>query len=140
MDTILKELQPFLKKTDEIPLILGGDLNIWSHLDWPEETREIHDGPVVNWWTTSMFENTGLIDSCREVLPNLIEYPGITWDQPGRKDEHRIDYIFYKGEKIKALKSIIKKENAGDKILINEETYMYPSDHGFVLSTFQINQ
>ena len=140
VDTILKGLQPFLEKTDKIPLILGGDFNIWSHLDWQEETKDLHQGLTVDWWTTSMYENAGLTDSYREVHPDAMKHPGITWDQPDKKDEHRIDYIFYKGEKIQAVQSVIKKENANDTFLINGKSFMYPSDHGFVLSTFQINQ
>lgn len=140
VDAILKGLQTFLKQTDEIPLILGGDFNIWSHLDWQEETREIHEGFVVNWWTTSMFENAGLIDSYREVHPNARDKPGITWDQPGKKDEHRIDYIFYKGEKLEAISSKIMKEPVNNTIEINGKEFMYPSDHGLVLTTFKLKQ
>ena len=140
VNTILKGLQPFLGKADEIPLILGGDFNIWSHLDWQEETKELHDGLTVDWWTTSMFEKAGLKDSYREVHPNAKKHPGITWDQPGKKDEHRIDYIFYKGEKLEAITSKILKRPVNDKIIINGKEFMYPSDHGLVFTKFKLKQ
>jgi len=136
---IVKGLDPFLEKAEETPVILGGDFNIWSHLDWQEETKDIHNGLTVDWWTTRMFEEAGLTDSYREVHPSALEYPGITWDQPGKKDEHRIDYIFYKGEKIQAIRSDIKKENAGDTIIMNGKSFIYPSDHGLVFTTFRLN-
>lgn len=139
VDKLVKGLDPFLEEAAETPVILGGDFNIWSHLDWQENTKDLHNGLTVDWWTIRMFEDAGLTDSYREVHPSALEYPGITWDQPGKKDEHRIDYIFYKGEKIQAVRSDIKKENAGDTILISGKSFMYPSDHGLVFTTFRLN-
>jgi hypothetical protein len=139
VNTILNGLEPFLQKTDEIPLIIGGDFNIWSHLDWQEETKELHNGSAIDWWTTSMFEKAGLIDSYREVHPNALEYPGITWDQPDKKDEHRIDYIFYKGEKLEPVESIIYKAPVNSNLIIHGNSFMYPSDHGLVFANFHIN-
>lgn len=138
VDTLLKGLQPFLEQSDEIPLIVGGDFNIWSHLDWQKETKELHDGLVIDWWTTSMLENAGLIDSYREVHSDAMEHPGITWDQPEKKDEHRIDYIFYKGNKLKTVDSKIIKEPVNNTITINDKEFMYPSDHGLVFTTFKL--
>ena len=138
VDTILKGLQPFLENTNEVPLILGGDFNIWSHLDWQEETKKLHDGMVVDWWTTSAFEKAGLKDAYREVHPNAKEHPGITWDQPGKKDEHRIDYIFYAGEKLETVSSKIMKQPANKTITINSKEFMYPSDHGLVFTRFKL--
>lgn len=137
VETLLKGLQTFLDQSDEIPLIVGGDFNIWSHLDWQEETKELHNGLTVDWWTTSMFEKAGLTDSFRELHPNALEHPGITWDQPDKKDEHRIDYIFYKGEKLKAVTSKVLKKPVNDTITINGKEFMYPSDHGLVFTKFE---
>ena len=136
VDLIIKGLQPFLEESNEIPVLLGGDFNIWSHLDWQKETKILHQGLIVDWWTTSMFAKAGLTDSYRDVHKDALNKPGITWDQPGKKDEHRIDYIFYKGEKIKAIQSDIKKENPNSILRINEKEFMYPSDHGLVFTTF----
>ena len=137
VDTLLKGLQPFLEQSDEIPLIVGGDFNIWSHLDWQEETKELHDGLTVDWWTTSAIQNKGLVDSYREVHPDAMNNPGITWDQPGKKDEHRIDYIFYKSEKIGTVASEIMKAQVNETISIRGKSFMYPSDHGLVFTKFE---
>ena len=36
---ILKEIKPYLKNADNVPVILLGDFNSGSHLDWIEETK-----------------------------------------------------------------------------------------------------
>lgn len=139
LDTILNGLQPYLDQSDEIPVIVGGDFNIWSHLDWQEDTKHQHKGYIVDWWTTSTIEKAGLIDSYRRVHPDAAEYPGITWDQPDRNDEHRIDYIFYKGKQLDAIRSLIMKAQPNDTLFINQKPFVYPSDHGFVLTKFKYN-
>jgi hypothetical protein len=136
---ILNGLKPYIESADETPIILGGDFNIWSHLDWQDNTKEIHQGKTVNWYTTTSFEKVGFIDSYREINPNPISHPGITWDQPQKKDEHRIDYIFYEGDKLKATKSIISKEHVNHYLKIKNDSILFPSDHGLVLTNFTIN-
>lgn len=139
LNTILKGLEPFIEKSQQTPLIVGGDFNIWSHLDWQEDTRSIHNDLVVDWWTTSTMEEKGFIDSYREVHPDTNEFPGITWDMAGKKDEHRIDYIFYQGDKLEAVESVIMKEPFNKDVIINDKSFMYPSDHGLVYTTYRIN-
>jgi exonuclease III len=139
LDTILKGLEPFIEKSKQFPLIVGGDFNIWSHLDWQEDTRLKHNGLEVDWWTSSTMAEKGFIDSYREVHPNPNEYPGITWDMADKKDEHRIDFIFYQGDKLEAVESIIIKEPFNNDVIINDKSFMYPSDHGLVYTTFRLN-
>ena len=85
-----------------------------------------------------ILEDLGLIDSYRKENPNPLTHPGITWDKKGRKDSHRIDYIFYKGKSIKSTKS--KSYNAffNEPITINGKEIIYPSDHGIVVTTFKL--
>ena len=52
-----------------------------------------------------IFEDVGYTDSFREKNPNPLKKPGITWDNKMRIDSHRIDYIFYMGKNLKAIKS-----------------------------------
>lgn len=51
IDAILKELQGFIAESDSIPIIMGGDFNSHSHLDWTEATKNHyhHGGAVVAW-------------------------------------------------------------------------------------------
>jgi exonuclease III len=104
---VLPYFEKYAKESDSIPIIVGGDMNSPSHLDWSEKTKNIHNGLVVPWYSTKVFEDLGFTDSFREKNPNPIKYPGITWDHKERDDSHRIDYIFYKGKKLKSTQSKI---------------------------------
>ncbi|WP_215224590.1 endonuclease/exonuclease/phosphatase family protein [Echinicola shivajiensis] len=136
--TILGYLQPYLQNTSELPLILGGDFNVWSHLDWTEKTKDIHGGKVVPWWTTRQFENAGLKDSFREINPDPKKYPGISWGMPHKKDDHRIDYLLYKSKRLKTISSEIHKVDYNQPLKFRGKTYNYPSDHGFVWAKYKL--
>lgn len=140
-EMILKVL-PYLKKyaleSDSIPMIFGGDMNTPSHLDWGEETKEMHNNLVVPWYATKVLEDIGLIDSYRKVNPNPVSHPGITWHTKGKRDAHRIDYIFYIGKFLSPVESKSYKVFFNEPILINNKEIMYPSDHGIVVTTFEI--
>lgn len=138
VQNILPYLKEYAKDTDSVPLIFGGDMNTPSHLDWAENTKTMHNNLVVPWQTTKELENLGLIDTYRMLNPNPLTHPGITWDTEGKVDEHRIDYIFYKGNKLKPIKSETYNAFLNTPITINGKTFLYPSDHGFLVTTFQI--
>lgn len=139
---MIQKVLPYIKKitqeTDSIPMVFGGDMNSPSHKDWGNKTKKIHNGMVVPWYATKVLEGMGLIDSYRKVNPNPITYPGITWHTKGKNNAHRIDYIFYKGQSIKAVKSDSYKAFFNEPLLINNKEIRYPSDHGFVVTTFKI--
>jgi len=139
VNTILSGLQQFMDNTDEVPVIVGGDFNIWSHRDWVESNKGIHNDLVVDWWTLAAFENIGLIDSYREKYPDPQHYPGISWGMPGIADDHRIDYILYKGSGLKVIDSQIRKVNFNEDVVIDGKCSMFPSDHGYVITHFSLN-
>lgn len=84
-----------------IPLLVGGDWNCPSHLDWTDEAalvfrfRRALALPV----STAMHD-AGFIDTFREAHPSPLATPGITWsplyrgthDEPGTAD--RIDRLY----------------------------------------------
>ena len=139
---MIQKVLPTIKKctsqSDSIPMIFGGDMNTPSHLDWNEETATMHNDLIVPWYATKVLDELGLIDSYREVNPDPITHPGITWDGKGKKDEHRIDYIFYKSPKLKAVKSESYNAFLDEPLLIKGKEIMYPSDHGIVVTTFEL--
>jgi exonuclease III len=139
---MLKKVLPYLKKytaeADRVPMVFGGDLNTPSHLDWGEGTKALHNGLVVPWYTTKILEDIGLMDTYRTLHPDPNTAPGITWHTKGKNDDHRIDYIFYKGSKISAIKSESYKVFLGEPFSINGRTIPYPSDHGFLVTTFEV--
>ena len=140
---MIKKVLPYFEKyadeSDLIPVIIGGDMNSPSHLDWSKKTKKIHNNLVVPWYSTKIFEDIGYADSFREKNPNPLKKPGITWDNKMRIDSHRIDYIFYKGKNLKAIKSDSYMSFFNEPIAINGKKIAYPSDHGIVVTEFKLN-
>uniref|UniRef100_A0AC35GDB7 Endonuclease/exonuclease/phosphatase domain-containing protein n=1 Tax=Panagrolaimus sp. PS1159 TaxID=55785 RepID=A0AC35GDB7_9BILA len=137
-----------VEKADEIPLIVSGDLNTPSHLDWIEENKDIHGGWVVQWPATYLLQTkTGLIDSFREIYPNPIKTPGITWstinqfsgsewDYTIPEPLDRIDYIFYKSKQLKPINTFIYAGNEKFQQIPNHSKNDYPSDHFSLITDF----
>lgn len=138
LQKVLPYFRQYAAETDGIPMIVGGDMNAPSHLDWGEETAKQHNGLVVPWYTTSVLEEMGLIDTYRAIHPDPLSHPGITWDQKDMNDEHRIDYIFYKGAQLKPVSSKAYKVFFNTPFRLEELEVMYPSDHGIVVTEFEL--
>lgn len=135
---VLPYLEKYAARTDSIPMIFAGDMNSLSHLDWAESTKDIHNGLLVPWYSTKVLADLGLVDSYRQMNRDPIASPGITWDSKGKKDEHRIDYIFYKGKKLRPTRSESFKTMLGEPMLIKSKMVQYPSDHGIVVTNFDL--
>ncbi|KAL3084519.1 hypothetical protein niasHS_009290 [Heterodera schachtii] len=101
----------------EVPLVLAGDFNGPSHLDWANETRHVHKNFVVKWPVTKyLSEKLGLIDSFRQLRPNVTAEPGYTWPCTGNvanEPSDRIDFIFYKCDRQQRMKPIQSFTYAG---------------------------
>lgn len=144
--TILNILKPMIAETDSIPVIIGGDFNSHSHLDWTEETKNMynHGGAVVNWTVSKEMEAAKFKDSFRELNPDPVKNIGTTWltdvdslETVSRFD--RIDYIYYQGKTIQAIESECYDNILGEMFLFKGKEFFYASDHGFVLTMFKID-
>lgn len=150
----------------DVPVILAGDLNEPSCLDWTEKQKDMfgHNGCVVPWQTSTYLLGEGYNDAYRVVHPDEVAYPGITWPTYNKKaklddlawaseadERDRIDYVYYKSSKKNALKAIDAKivgpagtvvcgegedETPTDDLVRYE---LWPSDHRGVLVTFELN-
>ena len=138
LQKVLPYLIKYTNETDSIPIIFGGDMNAPSYLDWGKETKEKHNGLIVPWYTTKVLSDIGFIDTYRTLHPDPLTNPGITWHTKGKNDDHRIDYIFYKGPQLKPIESISIKAFLGEPLLINGKEIVFPSDHGIVITTFEV--
>ena len=145
-------------------VILGGDFNEPSHLDWIRETKDLydHNGLIVPWTVPLMLDNSGFIDTYRTLHPDVLNYPGftfpadnslipaekLTWT-PKSDERDRIDYVFYHPHPAIRLKdavifgpqgSIVKSrrtaEKSKDKFLLPQG--VWPTDHKGLLVTFEI--
>jgi exonuclease III len=135
--TRLKEIKSILHSVDSLdkilnlPIIMGGDFNSGSHLDWVESTREYHYGKVVEWPVSKMMKERGFTDSFREAHPD----PTLTLDGTWGflSDDiisDRIDFIYYKGTNIKVTNSkIVQDDPPGG---------FFNSDHRAILSIFNL--
>ncbi|WP_190811167.1 endonuclease/exonuclease/phosphatase family protein [Flagellimonas sp. S3867] len=131
---IVKEITSYIKNSDKIPVIMAGDFNVGSHLDWTEYTKAIHNNKVVEWPVSKEMTDSGFLDSYRELHINPLLDPGFTWtpraatssDKYGLRD--RIDYIYYKGIGLNAIESKV----------IDYHPIMFPSDHAGVITTFRL--
>lgn len=147
--------------------IFGGDLNQPSHLDWTEATKNNyeHAGCVVPWPISTICYAGGIKDAFREIYPNPVTHPGVTWpvsNKDATKDTQwaaeaderdRIDFIYYyPDEKLAPTKAQIVGPSAMiSKSQIVEDTFvnkaeelipptnnLWPTDHRGLFVTFDV--
>lgn len=145
-------------------VILGGDFNEPSHLDWIRESKDLYDhhGLVIPWTVPLLLDNAGFIDTYRTLYPDVIKYPGftfpadnplvpvekLTWT-PKADERERIDYVFhYPHPSLKLKKAIIfgpegsisnskrVPSDSKDRFLLPQGTW--PTDHKGLLVTFSL--
>lgn len=116
------------------PIVLGGDFNSCSHLDWTKETAQagLHYGMEVDFPVSKIMLANDFVDSYREVKPNPIKNIGKTWSPIFNYcDDFRIDYIYHRGQNIKVIDSRVIDHYPN-------HNQMFPSDHAGVLTIFEI--
>ncbi len=127
-----KDTKPYLTD-DDTPIIIGGDFNSCSHLDWTQAAAPIHFGygPVPFPISQYMLDE-GFKDSFREINPDEVARPEGTFAVIyGQLQVSRIDFLYYKGKNIKAVSSKIVKTAP-------EIDDVWASDHAAVLTVFEI--
>lgn len=162
--TRVDQINAFLDavKEETSPVILMGDFNEPSHLDWtePASQRFDHNGVVINWPSTYALYQNGFTDAYRNYFPDEMTHPGITWPSfahgkgttswtPLSDERDRIDYIFYKGNGITTSDATLvgpKESYAFDKTVTTYtdndnfvgDTLEWPSDHKAVMVTLTL--
>lgn len=93
--------------TPDTDIILAGDFNSSSHLDWTDPS--IHYGYGNIKFPVSIYmRELGFKDSFREMNPDEVSRSEGTWAVTfGHLQHNRIDFIYYKGPHLKALHSKI---------------------------------
>lgn len=128
MRYIMWELQTLLKQKDKIPVIVAGETNTGSHLDWTARNKENRYGLVLDFPTSRIIEQSGFTDAYRHIYPDEVAYPGNTWSPLFQKVLHdRLSYIYYNSSRIEPISSTI----------IEEHPLFFPSDHSAVLVSFK---
>lgn len=126
----------------DLPVVLTGDFNTPSHLDWIETTKERNFGITMRWPVTLMAEEAGFKDGFRVVHPDPKAKPGFTWS-PGypvpnlEPDDvmDRIDFVIYRGALTPTAAEVVAEKGPVTDIAIDP----WPSDHRAVVVTFRLN-
>lgn len=141
--TLLLGLQPLLAQSAETPVLLLGDFNVPSHLDWTAATAAKRNGVgKVIWPTSDAVAKAGFIDSYRQIHPNPLTKPGDTWSPvfQGTEPQDRIDRIYWQGRALKptaaktfttAVETTIGREGSSITPVANNT---WPSDHAAVVT------
>jgi exodeoxyribonuclease III len=118
------------------PVVLSGDFNEPSFLDWTSEAVDKNLCPLkVDWPSTKAFHEIGMSDAFRTVYPDEITQRGETWssiDAPGEIHD-RIDFILYAGKQLHAIEAHTIGFDDGKSYLGIKN---YPSDHRAVSIQF----
>ncbi|MFI6476871.1 endonuclease/exonuclease/phosphatase family protein [Nonomuraea sp. NPDC050663] len=131
------------------PVLLTGDFNAPSHLDWTRETARCGYAHVP-WPTSVLPEQAGLRDSFRVAHPDPVAEPGVTWSpiypvftggygHDGHKGEpepqDRIDFIHFKGDlEVVSSRTVVTGTPAP---VPGHRDNEWTSDHAAVLTVFR---
>lgn len=110
-----------------VPVILAGDFNSMSHLDYHDAHRD-QFGMVVDWETSRTLIDAGYRDAYRELHPRVRRLADRTWTPRfPEQEQDRIDFVYYRGATIEATAAKI----------IDRHSAKFPSDHAALLTTFE---
>jgi hypothetical protein len=133
INSILLNASAQLAAADTTPVLLLGDFNCPSHLDWTPATATagLHFGLVLGWPVTRLTENAGMIDAFRAVHPDPVAMPGDTWTPIDPNDvQDRIDMVQFKGAPLSVIDCQVFTTIAQGR---------WPSDHAGVLAEFSVS-
>jgi endonuclease/exonuclease/phosphatase family metal-dependent hydrolase len=147
-DTRLPEIGPYISvlgplAASGVPVFIGGDFNAPSHLDWTAAAvaaRPQLRFPV-EWPVSKALADAGFRDSYREMHPDPVANPGITWTSgypvPHREANEmidRIDQIYALGNSTTVASQIVGETGGPD---IDIGIAPWPSDHHAVVAAFK---
>ena len=110
-----------------IPIVIAGDFNSMSHLDYIRPFRDQFDGVVVDWPTSHILSDAGFRDAWRENHPEVNRREDRTWTPRfAKQQQDRIDFIYYRGSQLETR----------DAVVIDEHAQTFPSDHAALVTEF----
>lgn len=146
-------------KAPGTPIVLCGDFNEGSHLDWTARAKDAfgHYGAVIPWDNSRALLAAGFRDTYRTAHPDEVTHPGFTWPAtafgkpttswaPKADERDRMDFI-YVGPGVRATGAWMvgpgacfvgteKVPNPGEDVFIGADL-PWPSDHKAVLAEIQ---
>ena len=125
-----KDINPYREK--DMPVIMGGDFNSCSHLDWTRKASALHYGygPVA-FPASRYLQDAGYTDTFRHLHPDETQRPEGTWAVIyGHSSTSRIDFIYSKGNARPVQSKLVRTTPEIDSV--------WPSDHAGVITVFRI--
>lgn len=145
--TGLDEFKRDLQSSDKDPMIVAGDLNCPSHLDWIESTKASHCDWAYEWPVTKTIVDHGLMDAFREIYPDPAAVPATTWSTVQKaqdgwgstipEPQDRIDMIFYRSPRWSPVAAKVYTGSEPITPKPNQWHNDWPSDHASVVLDFK---
>ena len=146
IEDILRQLQTDIANADNAPVLLIGDMNTASHLDWTQATTDLHCGYTLNFPVTAAIEQAGLVDAYRSLHPDPRVDRGNTWSpiyqtfvyEGGTPEpQDRIDMVHYAGAAV-TLQSASVFVLGTPAQYPNHQDNEWPSDHAALVVTMNL--
>jgi len=114
----------------DVPIIIAGDFNSMSHLDYTQVARDQYHA-AVDWPTSRVLIEAGFRDAYREEHPIVDRIKDRTWSPRfADQEQDRIDYIYFKGQGVRCMDArVIDTHEAG-----------FPSDHAAVVAWLRVSE
>ena len=127
-----KDVNPYLEK--DMSVVIGGDFNSCSHLDWTERTAQFHYGyGKVNFPTSRYLQEQGYTDTFRYLHPDELARPEGTWANMFGHSQHcRIDFIYSQGQLQPVQSKVVRTHPEID--------FVWPSDHCGMVTVFKMKK
>ena len=130
LQTMLAGIQERLAdpKYQGVSLVIAGDFNSMSHLDWNSVAVEQY-GRAIPWPTSRLLTRALFRDAWRETHPKVDRTEDATWSPRfPEQEQERIDYIYYRSANLRAV----------DAQRIRTHAERFPSDHAAVLAKLAV--
>lgn len=112
-------------KYDNVPVVIAGDFNSMSHLDYGEAGWDQYHA-VIDWPTSRILTHHGFVDTYRACNPHIDRTRDSTWTPRfPEQEQDRIDFIYVKATQWGATSSRVLRDHA----------VQFPSDHAAVVTT-----
>ncbi len=147
-----KDILGYLKEQGHLsakyPVLVGGDWNCPSHLDWTEETEAAMplSRRALPLPSSLEMEKAGFSDCFRAVYPDPVKVPGNTWSPMyENRPRNRIDRLYVKNPAsgfalVPVAATVIPEEGEYEDNSIPHEKRAFPSDHAAVLIEFEVSE
>ena len=134
LEQILKLAKAKLVESNygDIPIIIAGDFNSMSHLDYTEDAVDQY-GYIIDWPTSKYITAAGFTDYFREQYPTVNRKLGSTWSPrfPNQQQD-RIDFIYYLNDSMKSVNSVKYHR----PLEFQNKSVTFPSDHAALVTSF----